>query len=492
MEKISKVLIANRGEIVLRIARTLDRMGIASVLVCHAVDLCAPATATAGECVEIHGPTPVAAYLDIDQIIAACKDTGADAVHPGFGFLAENAAFVRRLAEAGVKFIGPTAENIELMGNKVKARSFCLANGFPLAPSVTEKGAGFDFLEKAAAIGFPLLIKAAGGGGGKGMQIVRARPHLEQAVKLSKTAAMRAFGDDAVYAERYEERPRHIEVQVLADAFGRVIHLGERDCSIQRRFQKIIEESPAPQLAADLRARIRATAVEIARRAGYRNAGTVEFLVAPDGNFFFLEMNTRLQVEHPVTEMVTGIDLVEAQIRIARREPLRLDQDQVRINGHAMELRIYAEDPTNDFLPTTGPLLAYRLPGGNGVRVDDGFVEGMSVTAAFDPMLAKLIVHGESRAEAIARVRRAIAETVVLGVTTNVDFLAAIIGHRAFEAGLIDTGFIDRHGEDLKLPALTGAQKRLVLAAAALGSRELNNPEFDAVAPYADIGHWRN
>jgi propionyl-CoA carboxylase alpha chain/3-methylcrotonyl-CoA carboxylase alpha subunit/acetyl-CoA/propionyl-CoA carboxylase biotin carboxyl carrier protein len=492
MNKINKVMIANRGEIACRILRTLDRMSIASVMVYHAVDEDSPAVATASETVEIDGSTPVAAYLDMDRIIAACKETDADAVHPGFGFLAENPEFARRLAHEGIKFIGPSPENIELMGNKVKARSFCIDNGFPLAPSVTEASTGEQFTEQIRKLGVPLLIKAAAGGGGKGMQIVRDLDNLEPAIQLVKTASLRAFGDDAVYAERYEEKPRHIEVQVLADEFGNVVHLGDRECSIQRRFQKVIEESPAPRLESDLRKLICTTAVEIARRAGYRNAGTVEFLLSPDGDVFFLEMNTRIQVEHPITEMVTGIDLVEMQIRVAQGEPLPFNQAQVKTRGHAIELRLYAEDPENDFLPTTGQLLSYSLPVGRSVRVDDGFIEGMKVTAAFDPMLAKLIIHGKTRNEAIERAQKAIADTLILGITTNIDYLARIIAHPAFAAGQIHTGFISQYSDDLNPPALTKEQRHLLLAAAALSSREFTNPEFDAIEPYASIGNWRN
>lgn len=492
MNMIKKVMIANRGEIACRILRTLDRMGIASVTVYHAVDADSPAVTTASETVEIDGPTPVAAYLDMDRIIAACKETDADAVHPGYGFLAENSEFARRLSNEGIKFIGPSPENIELMGNKVKARSFCRDNGFPLAPSVSEASAGEQFVEQAGKIGVPLLIKAASGGGGKGMQIVRDMDNLEPAIQIAKTTALRAFGDDAVYAERYEKKPRHIEVQVLVDEFGNVVHLGERECSIQRRFQKIIEESPAPRLESDLRERICATAVEITRRAGYRNAGTIEFLLTPDGDFFFLEMNTRIQVEHPVTEMVTGIDLIEMQIRVAQGEPLPFNQDQVQTKGHAIELRLYAEDPEYDFLPTTGQLLSYSLPVGCSVRVDDGFIKGMNVTSAFDPMLAKLIIHGKTRNEVIERTRKAIADTLVLGITTNVDYLARIIAHPAFAAGQIHTGFLSQYSDDLSPPALTKEQRHLLLATAALSSREFTNPEFDAIEPYASIGNWRN
>ncbi len=492
MKEIRKVLIPNRGEIACRILRTLNRMDIPAVVVYHPVDADSPAVRQAVEKVMIDAPTPVAAYLDIDGIVLACKQTGADAVHPGFGFLAENAAFARRLAEEGITFIGPLPETIEMMGNKVAARAFCMANGFPLAPSVTEGDANGNLADAAREIGVPLLIKAAAGGGGKGMQIVRDMADLDQAVLLAKGEALRSFGDDTVYAERYVDEPRHIEVQVMADHHGNVMHLGERDCSIQRRFQKIIEESPAPGISPELRQRICETAVEIAGRADYRNAGTVEFILAPGGEFYFLEMNTRLQVEHPVTEMVTGLDLVEQQIRVARGEVLSIPEEENLVNGHAVELRLYAEDPDNDFLPATGQLLAYRMPEGNGVRVENGFEEGMTVSSAFDPMLAKLIVHGRDRNEALNRAAAALGKTLVLGVTTNLDFLARILAHPAFGEGRVHTGFIPLHGEELAPPKLTEEQRDMLLAAAALGSREFTDPAFRVPEPHASFGNWRN
>lgn len=493
MPHITKVLIANRGEIACRILRTLDRMGIPGVGVYHSVDADAPAATLAAEAVEIYGPTPVAAYLDGEQMIAACKKAGADAVHPGFGFLAENAGFARRLTEEGITFIGPRPETMDLMGNKVAARAFCIDHGFSLVPSVTEADTGEAFVRSARDIGMPVLIKAAAGGGGKGMHIVRNPEDLEQAVRLAREEAMRAFGNPEVYAEHYVEEPRHIEVQVMADQSGNVIHLGERECSIQRRFQKIIEESPAPCLSPELRQEICDTAVEIVRKARYQNAGTVEFLLAPDNAFYFLEMNTRLQVEHPVTEMVTGLDLVELQIRVARGEPLHLSQDQITASGHAIELRLYAEDPDNDFLPATGTLLSYELPEtGQGVRIENGFAQGMQVSSAFDPMLAKLIVHGQDRGQAIERALQALDMTLVLGVTTNIGYLAGILSHPAYMSGQVNTGFIPRYHEALVPQPLSREQRNLLLAAAALSSREFTDPAFHAPEPYASLGNWRN
>ncbi len=492
MKKISKVLIANRGEIACRILRTLDLMNIPAALVYHQVDSESLAVREASETIEIQGNTPVAAYLDMEMIIEACKKVGANAVHPGFGFLAENAEFARRVAEEDIIFIGPLPDTIDLMGNKVSARSFCIENNFPIAPSVTEGDSNDEFLNSAREIGVPLLIKAASGGGGKGMQIVEEITNLEQAVELAKGEALRSFGNSEVYAERYVEDPRHIEVQIIADHHGNIVHLGERECSIQRRFQKIIEESPAVGLSPELRQSICSMAVEIARKAGYRNAGTVEFILAPDDNFYFLEMNTRLQVEHPVTEMVTGIDLVEFQIRIAMDEPLPITQEDMKINGHAIELRIYAEDCENDFLPATGELLSYQLPSIPGVRVENGFVEGMKITSAFDPMLAKIIVLGNDRKKAIESGLNALEETLILGVTTNGDFLARILSSTAYKEGLINTGFITRYGEELKPQPLNNEQLNFLLTAAALSSREFTDQAFKVPELYEYIGDWRN
>ena len=492
MKDIKKVLIPNRGEIACRILRSLERMDITSVIVYHAVDADTPAVLMADEKVEIQGVTPVSAYLDVEQIINACKKTGADAVHPGFGFLAENADFARRIEQEGIIFIGPRPEVIEMMGNKVAARTFCIENNFPLAPSVTQTAQDADFIKSVKQIDLPLLIKAAAGGGGKGMQIVNEWKDLETAVQLAREEARRSFGNSEVYAEQYVEKSRHIEVQVMADHHGNIIHLGERECSIQRRFQKIIEESPAPSLAPELRKAICDTAVEITRKAEYRNAGTVEFILAPEGKFYFLEMNTRLQVEHPVTEMVTGVDLVQLQICVARGESLPLIQEQVHTNGHAIEMRLYAEDPENDFLPATGQLLAYQLPSGEKVRVENGFTEGMVVSSAFDPMLAKLIVHDVDRKAALEQGIKALKDTLILGVTTNTDYLVRILSHPSFLAGKVDTDFIPQYAEDLKSPTLNKEELNMLLAATALSSREFVDPAFKVPEPHCFLGNWRN
>ena len=489
---IKKVLIANRGEIVCRILRSLRNMGIPGVVVYHPIDVDSPAVQMADEIVEIDGDTPVAAYLSVENIISACQKTGADAVHPGFGFLAENAEFARRLAEQKILFIGPSPDTIELMGDKIKARSFCINNGFPLAPAISGDEGEESFIVQARQIGVPLLIKASAGGGGKGMHIVREIEDLEQAIEIARGEALRFFGNDAVYAERYVEQPRHIEVQVLGDNYGKVIHLGERECSIQRRFQKIIEESPAPALSNKLRENICATAVEIAQKTGYQNAGTVEFLLAPNNEFYFLEMNTRIQVEHPVTEMVTGIDIVEMQIRIAQGEAIKFSQTDICSKGHAIELRLYAEDSENDFLPATGTLLVYDMPKGEGVRLDNGFKEGMAITSAFDPMLAKIIVHGQDREQAIERAIKAIDHTIVLGVNTNTDYLKRLLSHSAYQAGLVDTGFIPQYAKDLASPALSDEQINLLLAAAAMSNRDFSDPAFKLPEIHASIGNWRN
>ncbi len=499
--KIKKILIANRGEIAVRILKTCRKLNIPGVVVFHAADADSPAVKMADETVEIFGDTPVGAYLNIDAIVNACQLSGADAVHPGFGFLAENGAFARRLAEENIKFIGPTPDVIDLMGNKISARSFAIEHDIPIVPSATQEGTTAEFIQSAIQVGFPLLLKAAAGGGGKGMTIVREASELESAIQLTSQEAMRAFGDGALYAEKYVEQPRHIEVQVLADEHGNVVHLGERECSIQRRFQKVIEEAPSPALTPELRESICNTAVSIAEKAGYHNAGTVEFILAQDDSFYFLEMNTRLQVEHPVTEMVTDIDLVAEQINVANGQKLPFSQSDIEFKGHAIECRIYAEDPENDFAPTTGPILVYIEPtnpnGENGpavptVRVDSGFQAGMRVTSAFDPMLAKLIVYSHNRTDAIRNTEMALASFVLLGLKTNMDWLQSVMQETDFQAGNFHTGYIADKEDELGLKPLTDAQKRLVASVVALQERPLTSPEYLPKPIHKAMGGWQN
>jgi acetyl-CoA/propionyl-CoA carboxylase, biotin carboxylase, biotin carboxyl carrier protein len=490
--RLSRVLIANRGEIAVRIINTLRTLRVGSVVVYHDDERDSLAVREADAAVEILGATPVAAYLDGAQIIQAALRAGADAIHPGYGFLSENADFAEAVAAAGLVFIGPRPDTIRLMGDKLASRDFVETHGFPVAPSASEGDDPATFLERAAAVGFPLLVKASAGGGGKAMHIVRSAEDLEARVNTARSEAQRYFGDGRVYCERYIDEPRHIEVQVLADAYGNCIHLFERECSVQRRFQKIIEETPSPALTPELRRTICETAVGIARASGYLNAGTIEFILAPGGEFYFLEMNTRLQVEHPVTESVTGIDLVAEQVHVALGEPLRFQQAQVSQSGHAIECRIYAEDADAGFLPATGRLLALQQPSGPGIRVDGGLVEGQSVTAAFDPMLAKLIVHASDRGHAIERMRAALRQFVVLGVTTNIAFLDRVLGHDAFAGGKVHTGFVEGRAEELREAEPDAELLCLILAAAAVNHREFRDLAASLPEPYASMGPWRN
>ena len=526
MTPIRKLFVANRAEIALRIVRTARRLGIETVVPWHRQDAKGPALAECSETVEMFGEPPVAAWLDVAAMIAAARETGCDAVHPGYGFLSENARFAQAVTDAGLVFVGPPARVIEQMGDKITARRFAVAHGVPVTPSADEADAadaaegheGHDagdeaeaieaadkanpargadapdrasgFVERARAIGLPLLVKAAAGGGGKGMHIVRREADLLGAITQARSESQRYFGDGRLFAERFVERPRHIEVQVFGDAHGNVIHLGERECSIQRRFQKLVEESPAPGLDGELRNRLCEAAVRLARAADYVNAGTVEFIVDPQGDFYFLEMNTRLQVEHPVTEMVTGLDLVELQLRVAAGEPLGIAQGDVRRSGHAIECRILAEDADAGFVPDTGKLLMLRKPEGPGVRFDVGVCEGATVTADFDSMLAKLVVHGAGRALALSRMKRALDDTVMLGVTVNSAFLARVVANPAFARGAIDTAFLERHREELAAPAPSENQRLALLAAAACAA--FDPAEVAAPEPYASMGAWRN
>ncbi|MEV4217655.1 biotin carboxylase N-terminal domain-containing protein [Nonomuraea sp. NPDC049725] len=451
----SRVLVANRGEIALRIIRTLRKLGIGSVAVHTASDRDAPHVHAA----DIAHQVPK--YLDMEAIVEAARATGAEAVHPGYGFLAENAAFARLCASAGIVFVGPPPEAIEAMGDKIRAKATVSAAGVPVVPGAAEP---HDSLLDWPH--FPALIKPSAGGGGKGMVLVRSAAELPDALESARRTATAAFGDGTLLIERYVANPRHIEIQVFADAHGGVVHLGERECSLQRRHQKIIEESPSPFVGPGLRARMGAAAVEAARAVSYTGAGTVEFIVdGTTGDYHFMEMNTRLQVEHPVTEMVTGLDLVELQLRAAAGQPLPLTQDDVRLQGHAVEARLYAEDPARGFLPTGGRILALRTPEGVSVRVDSGIAEGGVVGTEFDPMLAKVIAWAPDREQALRSLDRALAGTVVLGVTTNVPFLRSLLAHRAVRDGDLDTGLVERALPELDLDAPTPTE---VAVAAAL------------------------
>jgi acetyl/propionyl-CoA carboxylase alpha subunit len=488
----SKVLIANRGEIACRIMQTLREMGIASLAVHHESEAGARHVGMADASFAIAGATPVVAHLDGAAIIDVARRCGAQAIHPGYGFLSENAGFAKAVVEAGLVFIGPDAETIHLMGDKIRARAFAREHGVPVAPSVTPTEDVGAFMAQARAIGFPLLIKAAAGGGGKGMSIVRAPDELAESCRIASSEAERYFADGRVYAERYIERPRHIEVQVLGDGQGGAVHLFERECSVQRRFQKIIEESPSPGLTPALREKICEAGVRLARAARYRNAGTIEFMLAPDGAFYFLEMNTRLQVEHPVTEMVTGIDLVRRQIEIAAGAGLTLEQKDIIVSGHSIECRICAENPERDFMPETGRILALEIPTGPHVRFENGLLAGQSVTANFDSMLAKLVVHGADRGEAIERMAAALSGLTILGVKTNIDYLSRLIRIGAFGRGELHTGFIAEHEKELAPPPSEGMERDHALIAAALRFRDFRNLVFDVPDPYAAMGGWRN
>ncbi len=489
---LKRVLIANRSEIACRVIRTLRAMGIGSVAVYHLEDRGAPHLDLADEHVPLHGQVPSAAYLDQDQIIAACKATGADGLHPGYGFLSENASFAARAANEGIAFIGPDADVIKLMGDKILSREFARKLGIPIAPSATQTGSLEHFIEAAAAIGFPLLIKASAGGGGKGMKIVRAAKDLEENIRMAAGEAQRYFADGRVYAEKLLDQPRHIEVQILGDGKGNVIHLFERECSIQRRYQKVVEESPAPNLDRKLRDRICEAAVKLASAANYKNAGTVEFIVSADGTFYFLEMNTRLQVEHPVTEMVTGVDLVAEQIKIASGQRLSFAQKDITQKGSAIEVRICAERPEKDFQPAVGRIGLLRVPVGENLRFDGGIREGQVVTPAFDSMLAKLCCHGENRAGAVAGLEAALRELVILGVPTNIDFLARIARNEVFKSGKLHTGFIAEQAADLAPPLLAPADEAAAVLAALFGDADFRRVAFGVPEPYASIGAWRN
>ncbi|MDH5491911.1 MAG: ATP-grasp domain-containing protein [Myxococcales bacterium] len=443
---LQKILIANRGEISRRIQRTTHRMGLRSVAVFSDADADMPFVREADEALRI-GPAPsLESYLRVEAILEAAHRTGADAIHPGYGFLAENAEFAEAVEAQGLVFLGPSPEVIRAMGSKMRAKEIVASVGVPIVPGYHGDEQSDEALREAALeIGFPLLIKASAGGGGKGMKLVRAEPALGAAIASARREALAAFADDRLLIERYIERPRHIEVQILGDSHGTILHVYERECSIQRRHQKIVEETPSPALDEAMRESILEAAVRCGEVLGYRSAGTVEMILAPSLEFYFLEVNTRLQVEHPVTEMVTALDLVEEQIRIGRGERLRHRQDTIPRSGHAIEVRLYAEDPANGFLPQTGRILDWHLPAAPGLRIDSGVETGSEVGIHYDPMLAKVIAHAPDRPTAIDALRRALCTLSVQGLLTNRDFLIRLLGHEAFRAGELDTHFIERH-----------------------------------------------
>jgi len=490
-----KILIANRGEIAVRIMATCREMGIATVAVYSEADRAARHVREADEAYEI-GPSPAGqSYLRSEKIIEVARQSGAEAIHPGYGFLSENTAFVEACEAAGIVFIGPPAAAMRLMGSKIAAKNLARSVDAPTIPGYNGESQEDEILlQEALLIGFPLLIKASAGGGGKGMREVHKRADFLDQLAGARREALASFGDATVFLERLILRPRHVELQILGDQHGNLIHLGERECSIQRRHQKIIEESPSVALTPELRAEMGAAAVRIAKAAGYVNAGTMEFMLDTDQRFYFLEMNTRLQVEHPVTELVTGLDLVRHQLMIAAGEVLALKQEQISPRGHAIEVRLYAEDPEQNFLPSTGTIAQFTTPAGPGIRVDSGIASGDEITQFYDPMIAKLIVSGENRAAAIARLRRVLTQTVVFGVTTNIALLQAIAAHPAYSEGQTYTSFLDEHGL-LEPGEIKSTEDHLTdaLCAAALleltDHTELSDPRERN--PWRALGPWR-
>jgi acetyl-CoA carboxylase, biotin carboxylase subunit len=499
---IKRLLVANRGEIAVRVMRSCKERGIETVAVFSDADRLAPHVLAADYAVHIGPPPARESYLVIDKILDAARATGADAIHPGYGFLSENDQFTERCAEAGITFVGPSGDSMRMMGSKTGARAAMHSAGVPVVPGNNgPEGRGFPgaaaALEAAKAVGFPVLIKASAGGGGKGMRLVATEKEFTAAFDGARREAGAAFGDDTVYIEKAIIKPRHVEIQVFADTLGNAVHLGERDCSVQRRHQKVIEEAPSPAVSAELRAEMGAAAVRAARACDYRGAGTVEFLLAADGSYYFLEMNTRLQVEHPVTEMVYGVDLVAWQLDVAEGKPLPLSQEQIdaRRRGHAVECRVYAEDPVK-FLPSTGTITHLRTPSGPWVRDDSGVYEGSQVSMFYDPMLSKLVVWGEDRGVAIARMRRALDEYAVRGIQTNLAFHRRALRHPAFCAGDYDTGFIERERAALLDPApAAGDLLDVVVAAAAIDDAREPATVVGPSAPANGNGHgisaWR-
>ncbi len=444
-----KVLIANRGEIARRVIRTLKKMNIQSVAIYSDADKNAPHVLEADEAVYVGKSPSAESYLQQDLILQYCKDLGVEGIHPGYGFLSENAGFAKKVKAAGIKLIGPSPESMEVMGDKLSAKQAVKKFNVPLVPGVDEAISDVNAAKLIAEeVGYPILIKASAGGGGKGMRLVQNSAEFEEQMTMAQNEARSSFGDDAVFIEKFVDKPRHIEIQVFADQLGNVVYLFERECSIQRRHQKVVEEAPSAILTPELRKEMGEAAVAVCKACNYEGAGTVEFLLDGKLNFYFLEMNTRLQVEHPVTEEITGLDLVEWQILVARGERLPKLQDELKINGHAVEIRVYAEDTLNGFTPDIGTLNRYRIPSGNHVRVDDAFLEGMDIPIYYDPMIAKLVVWGENRAQAIERAIEAIDNYQISGVKTTLDFGKYVLKHPAFRSGDFDTNFVKHYFQD--------------------------------------------
>jgi acetyl-CoA carboxylase, biotin carboxylase subunit len=468
-----KILIANRGEIALRVMRSCKEMGINTVAIYSEADRNAPFVKYADEAVCVGPPPSNQSYLLGDKIIEICKSLNVDGIHPGYGFLSENAGFASKVENAGITFIGPSAEAMEIMGDKLSAKAAAKRYNIPMVPGTD---GAIDDVEKAKKVaqetGFPILIKASAGGGGKGMRIVEKIEDFEEQMKLAVSEATSAFGDGSVFIERYVAGPRHIEIQILGDKHGNIVYLFERECSIQRRHQKVVEEAPSSVLTPELRKAMGECAVNVGKACNYVGAGTVEFLLDENRDFYFLEMNTRLQVEHPVTEMITGLDLVKEQIKIARGENLSFAQEDLKISGHSIEVRVYAEDPTNNFLPDIGKLQTYRRPTGQGIRVDDGFEEGMDIPIYYDPMISKLITYGKDREEAISRMIRAIDEYEITGVETTLPFCSFVLKHPAFVSGDFDTHFVKHH---FKPEYLISEQPDEAEIAAIVAAIELNS-----------------
>ncbi|MGB0011776.1 MAG: acetyl-CoA carboxylase biotin carboxylase subunit [Candidatus Sulfotelmatobacter sp.] len=492
-----KILIANRGEIAVRVLRACHEMGIAAAVVYSDVDRASLHVRKADEAYPIGPAAATESYLNITTILDVARRSRADAIHPGYGFLSENAKFAQACADAGVKFIGPTAAAMEAMGSKTRARQAMEKAGVPFVPGTSRGVESFEEAETVAAeIGYPVMLKAAAGGGGKGMRLVHAREQLKSSLDAARSEAERSFGDGEVYIEKAIVNPRHIEMQVLADEHGHTVYLGERECSLQRRHQKVLEEAPSPIVDADMRCRMGEVAVRVAQAAGFTNAGTVEFLVDEKKNFYFLEMNTRLQVEHPVTELVTGLDLVHLQIRIAAGEKLPFAQNDITIRGHAIECRIYAEDPDNNYFPSPGKITLLLAPSGPGIRRDSGMYEGWNVPIDYDPLLAKLIGYGTDRDQAISRLTRALSEYFVGGIKTNISLFRRILRDADFRAAKLDTGFLDRllkRSEDTAVD--TRAAEIAAIAAgmfAALGAGAETAGTADSRAAGPAVSNWKN